>query len=63
MKQKVLAKQTGSFKKIDKNAILKYIFVIQASTCCFAGDLLSFFNALRYTAHYMTVLQSINLNW
>ena len=35
MKQKVLAKQTGSFKiKFDENAILKYI--CNSSFCLFA---------------------------
>ena len=62
MKQKVLEKQTGSFKmKFDKNVISK--FVIQPSVCCFGGDLLSVFNVLRYIAYYMTVSQFINLNW
>ena len=63
MKQKVLAKQTGSFKiKFDKNVILKYI--CHSIFCLlFWRCLLNFFNVLRYTAYYMTVSQSINLNW
>ena len=61
MKQRFLAKQTDSFKrKFDKNVILKY-FGLQPSVFCFAGDLLFFFKVLRYSAHYMTVSQAINL--
>ena len=42
MKQKVLAKQTGSFKiKFDKNVILKYI-CHSSSVCCFGGVYLIF---------------------
>ena len=33
--------------------------MLQSSVCCFAVDLLSFINILRYTAHYMTLSQSI----
>ena len=53
MQRKVLEKQTDSCKiKFDNNFILKYIYA--SSVCCFAVDLLSFINILRYTAHYMT---------
>ena len=56
MKQNVFAKLTDSFEiKFDKNFISKYICI---SIFCFAV-----LNVLRYTAHYMTVSQSINLNW
>ena len=58
----VLATQTGSFKIKFEKMLYQNIFVIQPSVCCFADDLLSFFNVLRYTAHYITVWQSINLN-
>ena len=39
------------------------MFVSQPSVGCFADDQLNFFNVLRYTANYITVSQSINLNW
>ena len=60
IKRKILTKQKDSFKiKIDKNV---KICLHSSSVCCFAADLLSFIKILKYTAHYMTVSQSIILN-
>ena len=63
-KLKGLAKQTGSFKiKLDKNVILKLYLYFNLLFAVFQVIHLVFLNILRYTAHYMTVSKSINLNW
>ena len=64
MKQKALTKQTGSFKiKFDKKCYIKIYLSFNLLCAPLEVIYVVFFNVLRYTTHYMTVSQSINLNW